>query len=94
MINQQQKDDELWRMARARVGFRWSFACYFVVNAFLVAVWFFTSDSYDDAYFWPIWPIMGWGIGIAFQYFHAFHGNKFTNTQKEYERLKRENERL
>jgi hypothetical protein len=34
MINEQQKDDELWQTARARVAFRWSFACYFVVNAF------------------------------------------------------------
>jgi len=31
---------------------------------------------------------MGWGIGIAFQYFHAYHGNQVNNTQKEYERLK------
>jgi hypothetical protein len=40
-------------------------------------------------YFWPIWPMMGWGMGIAFQYFHAFHGSKITSTQAEYEKLKR-----
>ncbi|MEO8173433.1 MAG: 2TM domain-containing protein, partial [Sediminibacterium sp.] len=72
----------------ARVAFRWSFASYFLVNAFLVAIWFLRSGP--GTHFWPIWPIMGWGIGIAFQYFNAYHGNKFDNTQKEYERLKKE----
>lgn len=92
MNNQQQKDDELWQTAKARVAFRWSFASYFLVNAFLVAIWFLRSSAND--HFWPIWPIMGWGMGIAFQYFHAFHGNKFTNTRKEYEKLKREESNL
>ncbi len=92
MNNVQQNDDQLWQMAKARVSFRWSLASYFVVNAFLITVWFFTPGPYH--YFWPIWPMMGWGIGIAFQYFHAFHGNKFTSTQREYEKLKREEDHL
>jgi hypothetical protein len=88
MITEQQKDEELWQIARARVGFRWSFLCYFIVNAFLVVIWFLTSGP--ESYFWPIWPIMGWGIGIAFQYFHAFHGNKLASTRQEYDKLKKE----
>ena len=87
MNNEQQRDEELWKIAKARVAFRWSFLSYILVNAFLVAIWFFTSEYYDS-YFWPIWSMMGWGIGIAFQYFHAFHGNKMNSTQKEYEKLK------
>jgi hypothetical protein len=88
MNTEQQKDDELWQMAKARVGFRWSFASYFIVNAMLVVIWFFTSGT--GSYFWPIWCMMGWGVGIAFQYFQAYHGNKFSNTREEYEKLKRE----
>jgi hypothetical protein len=34
--------------------------------------------------------MMGWGVGIAFQYFQAYHGNKFSNTREEYEKLKRQ----
>jgi len=86
MNTEQQKDDELWQMAKARVGFRWSFASYFIVNAMLVVIWFFTSGP--RYYFWPIWSMMGWGVGIAFQYFQAYHGNKLSNTQEEYEKLK------
>lgn len=35
---------------------------YLVVNAFLVVVWWVTTPG---GYFWPIWPIAGWAIGLA-----------------------------
>jgi hypothetical protein len=88
MNPEQQRDEELWQVAKARVGFRWSLATYVIVNAMLVVIWFFSSGA--GSYFWPIWSIMGWGVGIAFQYFHAFHGNKFTSTREEYDKLKRQ----
>jgi hypothetical protein len=87
MNNEQQKDNELWKIAKARVAFRWSFTIYFLMNGFLIGVWFFTTGL--DSYFWPVWPMMGWGIGIAFQYFHAYHGNRLASTQEEFEKLKR-----
>ncbi len=86
MNNDPQKDEQLWKIAKARVAFRWSFASYFIVNAMLVVIWFFTLGP--GSYFWPIWPMMGWGIGIAFQYIHAFHSNETGAVQKEYDKLK------
>ncbi len=35
---------------------------YVVVNAFLVLVWWISGH---DGYFWPIWVIGGWGIGLV-----------------------------
>jgi hypothetical protein len=32
------------------------------VNLLLVAIWFTTGSSF----FWPIFIILGWGIGLAF----------------------------
>jgi hypothetical protein len=32
-----------------------------LVNALLIAVWALTGAGY----FWPVWPLLGWGIGIA-----------------------------
>ena len=89
MQNEQMKDEELWKIAKQRVAFKWSLASYIIVNAFLIGVWFFTLGI--DGYFWPIWPILGWGLGIGFQYFNAYHGNKFISAEEEYERLKRKN---
>lgn len=31
------------------------------VNVLLIAVWAMTGAGY----FWPIWPLLGWGLGLA-----------------------------
>jgi hypothetical protein len=35
---------------------------YVLVMLFLIAIWAVTGHGY----FWPIWPMLGWGLGIAF----------------------------
>jgi 2TM domain len=35
---------------------------YVLVNGFLSAIWLFGGGGF----FWPIFPIFGWGIGLAF----------------------------
>ena len=35
---------------------------YVTVNLLLVALWYVTGA----AFFWPVFPIFGWGIGLAF----------------------------
>jgi hypothetical protein len=42
---------------------------YFAVNALLVIVWATTDGG---GYFWPVWPMAGWGIGIAVHAFETF----------------------
>ena len=49
------------RRVRAKRGLWIHFAVYLVVNAFLVAIWAMTSPGY----FWPVWPMLGWGVGVA-----------------------------
>ncbi|MEO1064624.1 MAG: 2TM domain-containing protein [Actinomycetota bacterium] len=34
---------------------------YAVVNTLLIVVW----AASGAGYFWPIWPIAGWGVGLA-----------------------------
>jgi hypothetical protein len=34
---------------------------YIAVNVMLVAIWALTGAGY----FWPIWPILGWGVGLV-----------------------------
>ena len=36
---------------------------YFLVNAFLVVIWAVSRD--DGTFFWPIFVIVGWGIGVV-----------------------------
>ena len=86
MQNEQQRDEELWQTAKARVAFKWSLASYIIVNSFLIGIWYFTSGN--TKHFWPIWPILGWGIGIAFHYARAYQSNQLGSVENEYNKLK------
>lgn len=44
-----------------RAEFGQHLASYVLINAFLVGVWWFTGAKYP----WFIWPLLGWGVGIA-----------------------------
>ena len=92
MADEKERDERLWRIARKRANFRRSFFVYIVINAFLWGVWWFTTgrNSGVNGYPWPIWVMPGWGIGIAFQYFDAYHGSKQDLEQQEYEKLKKQ----
>jgi hypothetical protein len=86
------KDPELWRIARRRASFRRQLATYIIINTFLWLIWFFGNRSdYGGGVPWPVWPTLGWGIGIAFSWYGAYGGGA-DNVDKEYERLLRERE--
>ncbi|WP_153800211.1 2TM domain-containing protein [Foetidibacter luteolus] len=86
MNTNQSRDEQLWHLARKRADFKKHAASYFFVNSFLVAIWFFTSGI--GSYFWPVWPMLGWGLGLAIQYFDAYNGNKLFTAEEEYQKLK------
>ncbi len=46
---------------QAKRGFSIHAAMYVIVNVLLVGVWAVSGARY----FWPIWPVAGWGIGLA-----------------------------
>jgi hypothetical protein len=43
-------------------GIRAHATSYLLVMVMLVAIWLLTTPG---GYFWPIWPMLGWGIGLA-----------------------------
>ena len=89
---EQPNDEKLWRIARKRASFRKSLFSYLVINAFMWGVWCFTDGQHTGfrGYPWPVWLMLGWGIGLAFQYFDAYNGNKEDLAEQEYEKMKRE----
>ena len=59
---------------------------YLLVNAFLVVIWALTDVH---GYFWPVFPIVGWGIGVVMNAWDVFRNEDFDE-----QRIRREVERL
>jgi hypothetical protein len=46
--------------ALGRRDFQEHLRAFVAVNALLIAIWALTGFGY----FWPIWPLLGWGVGL------------------------------
>ena len=59
-------DSTLRKQAVARLEARRAFqrhlGTYALMSTMFVLIWFFSGAGY----FWPMWPMLGWGIGLAF----------------------------
>ena len=60
MTTQTRHEAALGRV-KAKRDLRNHIAMYLVVNALLVVIWAMSGGGY----FWPIWPIAGWGIAVV-----------------------------
>jgi DUF1707 SHOCT-like domain/2TM domain len=52
----------------ARRAFYRALFAYVAINLFLIGVWAFSGRGA----FWPIWVMLGWGLGMAFYAFRVF----------------------
>ena len=64
------------RRIKAKRDFRLHLVIYLAVNALLVAIWLFSGG-----FFWPIFVIGGWGIGVAVNWYVAYHSNVISEDQ-------------
>ena len=89
-IDEATRDDALREQAIKRLKKRRDFAghvlIYVLVNAFLVVIW---ALSNVHGFFWPVFPIVGWGIGVVMNAWDVFHDEEFDE-----QRIRREVERL
>ena len=84
------KDPELWELAQKRASFKSHLTVYIIMNVFFWMVWYFTGQRYPGAirFPWPIWPMMGWGIGLFFHFMGAYVYPKNNSVEREYQKLK------
>lgn len=74
---------------KKKSDFRTHVFMYLAVNVMLVVIWAITSGG--DDFFWPIFPILGWGIGVAANAWDVYKNRPPTEEeiQREQERLRR-----
>jgi hypothetical protein len=83
------KDDELRKIAKNRVEFRDHLTIYILINIGLFLINHFTSPGF----YWVIFVVVFWGIGLAFHYREAYHGTDAQRIEREYQKLKKDRKR-
>ncbi len=77
---------DLHEQARERLekkrDFKTHVFMYLLVNAFLIGIW---AVATPDSLFWPIFPILGWGIGVAANAWDVFVRKPITDAEIERE---------
>ena len=90
-IDESSRQDVLRERAIKRLKKRRDFSghllVYVLVNAFLVVIWAMTDP---DGFFWPVFPIVGWGIGVVLNAWDVYRSDEFDEEQihREIERLR------
>ena len=81
-MDDQERREAAVKRIRGKRDFRNHLVSYLVINAFLVGVWALFMASYffgflaGAGYFWPVWVMLGWGVGLAFHGWNAYHEEK------------------
>ena len=77
------------KIARKKTDFYIHLTIYIAVNAFLIAQWWVITDG-GNGFAWFIFPLFGWGIGLAAHAIDTFRGEDYIEkqTEKEYQKLK------
>ncbi len=85
-------EQELRKLAVSRLKKKRDFSThvviYIIVNAMLVGIWAVTGAGF----FWPIFPLLGWGIGVGANAWDVYGRKPITEdeVQRETERLRSE----
>lgn len=67
MTDQERREAAIARIREKR-DFTTHLFVYLAVNTLLIVVWVMSGRGY----FWPVWPLAGWGIGVAIHAFETF----------------------
>ncbi|HEX6497417.1 MAG TPA: 2TM domain-containing protein [Micromonosporaceae bacterium] len=79
--------EQALKQLKKRRDFYGHLLVYALVNGFFVVLWAMIDVH---VFFWPIFPIVGWGIGLALNAWDVFRRDQFTEEQiqREIDRLR------
>ncbi len=85
--NEQIREQAIARV-KAKDELRGLVGSWVLVTAIVLSVYYFTTPN---GYFWPVWPILGVGLGVVSQAWRVYRlgtDNKEARIQAEIDRLK------
>jgi len=81
-ISEQAPRDKAVRQLKKRRDFYGHLLIYTLVNAFLVVIWAITDLH---GFFWPVFPIAGWGIFVVMNAWDVFWRPQITEQDIQHE---------
>ena len=82
------KDPQLWEIAQRRAAFKRHLLAYVVMSVFFWVIWYLSGQHTGPRGIpWPVWPMLGWGLGIVFNYLGAYVRTGDGAVENEYEKL-------
>ncbi len=88
VLNKEERKEFLEFKQRQVREFREHFFAYITINTLLVAINFITAETVN----WAIWPILGWGIGLAFHAWGSLNSGS-ESFQEEFANFRRKRRR-
>jgi hypothetical protein len=84
---EEQLREQAIKVAHKKRDFRTHVVAYVLVNALLIGIWAVTGADF----FWPVFVLGGWGIGLAFNAWDVYGRSPLTESeiQREMQRLRR-----
>lgn len=91
MTSDEELKQKAVKITRAKSDFYIHLGLYIAVNIFLIALWWITLGP--DGFPWFVFPLFGWGIGIAAHGVETFRGEGYIEkkAEEEYQKLKKMN---
>jgi uncharacterized membrane protein len=83
------RDRAVTRLKKRR-DFRGHLLVYVLVNTFIVVIWAVTGPH---GFFWPVFPIVGWGIGVVMNAWDVYWRPRITEQDIQRE-MGREDKRV
>ena len=81
-MNDQELRDQAIQRLKEKKDFRDHLAVFVVVMLALNVIWAVTNFG---GYYWPIWPMFGWGIGILFHGLGVYSEKPITEDDIQHE---------
>ncbi len=82
--------DRAVKNLKKRRDFHAHLLVYVLVNAFFVVIWAVTMPG---GFFWPLFPLVGWGIGVAMNAWDVYRGGEPAEDQVRAEMDRLQNRR-
>jgi len=64
---------------KKRRDFKGHLLVYLMANTFFVVIWLVTIAP--DGFFWPVFPLVGWGIGVVMNAWDVYRPEEFSEDE-------------